>query len=223
MNSFVNAILLALTFPLITLSIIVGFDLPVEFLKTSGNNLAFINEIFLILGSLMGLIALRRCAKRWMGMKIVNTTDRFLFNFEVSKDRKNRVVLYNLLESSVMLFIGLSVFNLTHHAIVPMIVLLFFAFDNILFLLVGYKKRFRIGLSSKALIVSDREVTVLYFEGLRKISIGQQTIYFDYIKELQLSFPTNCLRDEDRDIMFKGLNEIVDEDKVMFSKIEEWS
>lgn len=223
MNSFVNTILLALTFPLITLSIIVGFDLPVEFLKTSGNNLAFINELFLILGSLMGLIALRRSAKRWMGMKIVNTTDRFLFNFEVSKDRKNRVVLYNLLESSVMLFIGLSVFNLTHHAIVPMIVLLFFAFDNILFLLVGYKKRFRIGLSSKALIVSDREVTVLYFEGLRKISIGQQTIYFDYIKELQLSFPTNCLRDEDRDIMFNGLNEIVDEDKVMFSKIQEWS
>jgi hypothetical protein len=223
MNSFVNVILLALTFPLITLAIIVGFDLPVEFLKTSGNNLTFIGESFLILASLMGLIAMRRSVKRWMGMKIVNTTDRFLFNFEVSKERKNRVVLYNLLESSVMVFIGLSVFNLTHHAIIPMIVLLSFAFDNLLFLLVGYKKRFRIGLSSKALIVSDREVTVLYFEGLRKISIEQQTIYFDYIKDLQLSFPVNCLREDDKAIIFAGINDVVDKDKVMFSKIGEWN
>lgn len=88
MNSFVNVILLALTFPLMTLSIIIGFDLPVEFLKTSGNNLTFTNEGFLILAVLMGLIAMRRSVKRWMGMKIVNTTARFLFNFEVSSARK---------------------------------------------------------------------------------------------------------------------------------------
>lgn len=223
MNSFVNAILLALTFPLIMLTIIVGFDLPVEMLKTSGKNLSFADEGFWLLGTLMGLIAFRRSLKRWMGMKIVNSTDRFLFNFEVSTARKNRVVVYNLIESCIMISLCLSIYNLTTHAIVPAIVLLSFSFDNLLFLVIGYKKRFRIGLSSKALIVSDREVTVIYFEGLRKISIEQQTIYFDYIKELQLSFPTNCLRNEDKEALFNGLNDIVDKDKVMFSKIGEWS
>jgi hypothetical protein len=223
MNSFVNAILLALTFPLIMLTIIVGFDLPVEILKTSGNNLSFADEIFWLLATLMGLIAFRRSIKRWMGMKIVNATERFIINFEVSTARKNRVVVYNLIESCIMLSLGLSIYNLTPHALVPTIVLLSFSFDNILFLAIGYKNRFRIGLSSKALIVCDREVTVIYFEGLRKISVEQQTIYFDYIKDLQLSFPTNCLREEDKGLIFNGLNDIVDKDKVMFSKIGEWS
>ena len=223
MNSFVNAILLALTFPLIMLTIIVGFDLPVEILKTSGKNLSFADEVFWLLATLMGLIAFRRSLKRWMGMKIVNTTERFIINFEVSTARKNRVVVYNLIESCIMLSLGLSIYNLTTHALVPTIVLLSFSFDNLLFLAIGYKNRFRIGLSSKALIVSDREVTVIYFEGLRKISIEQQTIYFDYIKDLQLSFPTNCLRDEDKELIFNGLNDIVDKDKVMFSKMGEWS
>jgi hypothetical protein len=223
MNSFVNAILLALTFPLIMLTIIVGFDLPVEILKTSGKNLSFADEIFWLLATLMGLIAFRRSLKRWMGMKIVNTTERFIINFEVSTARKNRVVVYNLIESCIMLSLGLSIYNLTTHALVPTIVLLSFSFDNLLFLAIGYKNRFRIGLSSKALIVSDREVTVIYFEGLRKISVEQQTIYFDYIKDLQLSFPTNCLRDEDKELIFNGLNDIVDKDKVMFSKMGEWS
>ena len=223
MNSFVNAILLALTFPLIMLTIIVGFDLPVEILKTSGKNLSFADEVFWLLATLMGLIAFRRSLKRWMGMKIVNTTERFIINFEVSTARKNRVVVYNLIESCIMLSLGLSIYNLTTHALVPTIVLLSFSFDNLLFLAIGYKNRFRIGLSSKALIVSDREVTVIYFEGLRKISIEQQTISFDYIKDLQLSFPTNCLRDEDKELIFNGLNDIVDKDKVMFSKMGEWS
>ena len=223
MNSFVNAILLTLTFPLIMLTIIVGFDLPVEMLKTSGKNLSFADEIFWLLATLMGLIAFRRSIKRWMGMKIVNATERFIINFEVSTARKNRVVVYNLIESCIMLSLGLSIYNLTTHALVPTIVLLSFSFDNLLFLAIGYKNRFRIGLSSKALIVSDREVTVIYFEGLRKISIEQQTIYFDYIKDLQLSFPTNCLRDEDKELIFNGLNDIVDKDKVMFSKMGEWS
>ena len=223
MNSFVNAILLALTFPLIMLTIIVGFDLPVEILKTSGKNLSFADEIFWLLATLMGLIAFRRSLKRWMGMKIVNTTERFIINFEVSTARKNRVVVYNLIESCIMLSLGLSIYNLTTHALVPTIVLLSFSFDNVLFLMIGYKKRFRIVLSSKALIVCDREVTVIYFEGLRKISVEQQTIYFDYIKDLQLSFPTNCLRDEDKELIFNGLNDIVDKDKVMFSKMGEWS
>ena len=223
MNSFVNAILLALTFPLIMLTIIVGFDLPVEILKTSGKNLSFADEIFWLLATLMGLIAFRRSLKRWMGMKIVNTTERFIINFEVITARKNRVVVYNLIESCIMLSLGLSIYNLTTHALVPTIVLLSFSFDNVLFLMIGYKKRFRIGLSSKALIVCDQEVTVIYFEGLRKISVEQQTIYFDYIKDLQLSFPTNCLRDEDKELIFNGLNDIVDKDKVMFSKMGEWS
>ena len=78
---------------------------------------------------------------------------------------------------------------------------------------------FRVGLSSKALIVADRDVTLLYFTGLRKVSIHQQTIYFDYIKDLQLSFPLDCIQPEMKDEFFAQLKDQVNTDKVFFSKV----
>jgi hypothetical protein len=77
---------------------------------------------------------------------------------------------------------------------------------------------FRIGLSSKALIVADREVTLLYFNGLRKVTIHQSSIYFDYIKGLQLSFPLDCIPEDRMDEFFQELEGSINKDKVFFSK-----
>ena len=88
--------------------------------------------------------------------------------------------------------------------------------------MVGNKDRFRVGISSKAIIVGDREVVVIYFEGLRKVSVDQQTIYFDYIKDLQLSFPTNCILDENKAEALEVLQNSLDKDKVMFYNMNEW-
>ena len=71
-------------------------------------------------------------------------------------------------------------------------------------------------LSSKALIVADREVVLLYFKGLRKVTIHQQTVYFDYIKDLQLSFPTNCIEPKDQEAFFELLKAQFNPDKVYF-------
>jgi len=222
MNSFVNAILLALAFPLMALAIVVGFDLPVEFLKSSGKQLSFAEEIFWALALLMGILSLRRSTKRWMGMKIVTNTKRFLYNHAISQSRKKRVIVYNCLESAVLIFLALGIYVLTDKAIVPAIVLGLFALDSLVFLVLGNNNRFRVGISSKAIIVADREVIVIYFEGLRKVSVDQQTIYFDYIKDLQLSFPTNCILDENKSEALEVLQNSLDKDKVMFYNINEW-
>jgi len=93
------------------------------------------------------------------------------------------------------------------------------AFDNLIFsVLGGVTNLYKVGLSSKALIVADRDVILLYFTGLRKVSIHQQSVYFDYVKGLQLSFPSDCIPEDKKPEFFKILEENIDSEKVFFSK-----
>ena len=204
--------------PTLTLAIYVGFDLPVEMLRTSGSQIPYKEEIFLGLGIVIFLLILRRSIRRWMGMRIVNQVKRFKWNKEVSRDRVKRVMTYQILEALIMSWVAAGLYVLTPLAIVPAIAFGIGVLDNLIFAIVGRNKKFRVGVSSKAVIVADREVTLLYFTGLRKISTHQQTLYFDYIKGLQLRFPTNCIDPAERDEFNEALEAQIDRDRVFFSK-----
>lgn len=219
MNRFINMLLMFLLIPTMLMAIYVGFDLPVTFLKTTGAYIPHREEIFLGLGLLILIVNVRRSIRRWMGMRIVSKQMKFKWNAPVSKTRKRRIITYTILEVLVMTFVGVALYIVTPQAWFPAIAFIFGAVDNIIFATVGLSgNHYRIGLSSKALIVADREVILLYFKGLRKISVQQQSIYFDYIKGLQLTFPSDCIQDEHRAEFFKLLEEQIDEDRVFFSK-----
>lgn len=220
MNRFINAFLLFLYFPTLLITIYVGFDLPIQILRVSGSELPYKEYVFLGLGIFILLINLRRSIRRWMGLRIVSKTKRFKWNYAVSKERKSRVYTYLVLEAVIMATAGTGLFIISEDAWFPALALVLPAIDNFAFMVIGSQKdAFRVGLSSKALIVADREVTLLYFTGLRKVSIHQQTIYFDYIKDLQLSFPLDCIQSEMKDEFFNTLKEQVNTDKVFFSKV----
>ncbi len=204
--------------PTMALTIFVGFDLPIEMFKISGNNLPYKDYIFLGMGMLILIVIIRRAIRRWMGMRIVNQVKKFKWNGEVSKDRKSRVRVYLLLEALVMTFIGIALYEVCETALAPGIAFLIGALDNILFAIAGRNGHYRVGISSKAVIVADREVILLYFTGLRKISAHQQTTYFDYIKGLQLSFPTDCVPEKDREEFLTVLEAQIDPNRVFFSK-----
>lgn len=218
MNRFINAVLLFFTLVTAFVAIYVGFDLPFGILKTTGAEIPYVDYVFHGLGLFLFIIVLRRSFRRWMAMRIVSRTDKFKWNRAVSKERKVRVVIYNILEFFVYLFAASALYWLTDRAWAPVVALLFAALDNLI--LTALNKSYRVGLTSKAIIVADREVVVLYYTGLRKVSLHQQTIYFDYIKDLQLSFPTNCLAEDHRSEFFEILEQQVDRDKVYFSKTE---
>ncbi|MCH2228982.1 MAG: hypothetical protein MK105_01465 [Crocinitomicaceae bacterium] len=219
MNRFINMLLLFLLVPTMLMAIYVGFDLPVSFLKTTGAHIPYREEIFLVLGLLILIVNVRRSIRRWMGMRIVSKQMKFKWNEPVSKTRKRRIITYTILEVLVMTFVGVALYIVTPLAWFPAIAFIFGAADNIVFTTVGLSgNHYRIGLSSKALIIADREVILLYFKGLRKISIQQQSIYFDYIKGLQLTFPSDCIQDEHRSEFFKLLEEQIDQERVFFSK-----
>ncbi|MGY8927408.1 MAG: hypothetical protein ACKVJC_08945 [Flavobacteriales bacterium] len=219
MNKFINVVLLFVLFPTMLLTVFVGFDLPLNFLKTTGQFLPYKFEVFLGIGIFILILLLRRTVRRWMGIKIVTKTKKFKWNAAVSSARKKRVVTYLSLEAVIMLFLGTALYTVTNDAWAPAGAFLFGTIDSLLFIIIGLSKNaFRVGISSKALIVADREVTLLYFTGLRKVSTHQQTVYFDYIKDLQLSFPIDCVQEENQVEFFEILEAQFDPERVYFTK-----
>lgn len=202
------------------LTVYIGFDLPIESLHTSGRQMPFRFEVFLSIGLLFLIINLRRSIRRWMGMRLVNQISKFKWNEPVSKDRKQRIIVYNLLEALVMFFVGTTLYSICSDSWMPASAFWFGATDNILFLVIGLRKnRFRSGITSKAVIVADRDVSLIYFSGLRKVSIHQQSVFFDYIKGLQLSFPIDCMEKEQRESFFTSLEGQINKDKVFVTKL----
>jgi hypothetical protein len=154
-----------------------------------------------------------------MGVRMTKQTKKFHWNSEISQTRKQRVIVYTLLEAAVLLSLALGYYFLTPDAWFPALVMLVFSIESIVFLLICSRKLFRIGLSSKAILVADREVILIYLAGLRQVSISQQTVYFDYTNDLQLSFPTDCLLAEEKDLFFENLSSLVDKNKVLFRNV----
>ncbi len=200
-------------------TIFVGFDLPVEFLHTTAAQLPYQFETFLGIGLILFIINFRRSIRRWMGMSLVSKTAKFQFNSEVSSERKKRIITYNLLEALIMASVAYGLYSLTVKAWMPAAGLLFCTIDNLIFTFVGIRgKKFRIGVTSKVVMLADRDVQVIYFTGLRKVSIHQQSIYFDYIKELQLDIPTDAVPSEQAGQFFDTIEANVDKDRVFFSR-----
>ena len=219
MNRFINALLLFFLLPTMSLTILVGFDLPLESLRTSGQQIPYRDIIFLVLGIILLTINVRRSVRRWMGLRLVNQVEKFKWNETMSKERLKRVVVYTILEAVVMAFVGTTLYYVSEEAWMPAIAFWFGALDNVVFLVFGSSnERFRAGITSKAIIVADRDVNLVYFSGLRKVSIHQQTIYFDYIKNLQLSFPVECIEQDQLSSFFETLEAQIDRDKVFVTK-----
>lgn len=221
MNRFINAILLFVLFPTMLMTILIGFDISIDMFKirTTGAQLPYRFEILLGLGLFILIVNVRRSIRRWMGMRLVNQIEKFKWNQPMSEERVKRVRTYNFLEGFVMLFIAVTLYIVSPEAWMPAIGFAFCTVDNIIFTLVGVSgKRFRAGITSKAVITADRDVNLVYFSGLRKVTIHQQSMFFDYIKELQLSFPIDCVKEEQRDDFFEVLENQLDRDKVFITK-----
>jgi len=216
MNSFINILLLLVSILTMFFSVFVRFDLPLEMFKTTAGQLPYRFELFLGFGLMLLVISVRRTIRRWVGIRMVNQTNKFKWSGKISGARKQRVIVYTMIESAVLVLFGLAFIGLTRDAWFPAVVMVFFGLEGIVYLMINAKNKFRVGLSSKAILTVDREVILLYMEGLRKVSVSQQTIYFDYIQDLQLSFPTDCIEENERADFFENLKQSVNREKVLF-------
>ena len=219
MNKSINIFLVLFIIPAIAFSIVVGFDISIEFLKTSGKFIPFQKTIFASFAALFFLMGIRRTSKRWSGIRMVNQIAKFQWNEPVDKQRVSQANLYLIIEAVIHFMVSLVFLILTPKSVWISCVFFALGLDHLIFCIVGnVKKLWRVGITNKAVVVADRDFKVLYFSGLRKVSVHQQSIFFDYIKELQLSFPTQCIKPENRQSFVAKLEEKVDREKVFFSE-----
>ena len=202
------------------LAIFIGFDIPFDSFGITGSEIPYRFELFAGLGFILFIIQLRRTTRRWMALSMVSKLDRFQWNKPVSLSRKKRVATYNLIEVTVMAVLSVGLYSITKESLIPALIFLVFSVDSFVFTLVG-RNKYRVGLSTKAILVADREIILIYFNGLRKVAIHQQTVYFDYINNLQLTFPLDCIEEENKREFFEGLHKVIDKDRVFFSNIEQ--
>lgn len=180
--------------PVIGFSLFVGFDLPIELIKISGANTPYKTEIFYGFALILLLILMNRSIKRWIGIKMVNQTKRFQWNVPLNDDRNKQVILYLILEASVHFFVAFSLYKITPQSFPVVLVLALFGIDHLILGLLGkYKHLFRIGITSKAILLVDREVKAIYFNGLKEVDLQQKSLFFDYREGLQLSIPSDAV------------------------------
>lgn len=215
MNRSINILLVFFSFPAFAFIICIAFD--IHFLNIPLAELPFKFHIFIGIATLLLLLIIRRSVSRWVGVSMTRKPERFIWSTPVSGERKKSVRLFLVLEGMLALFAAIAGYVLTKEAWPIALVYGIMALDQFAFLAVA-QSWFRVGITHQAVVVADREVRLLFFSGLRRVETHQQTLYFEYIEELQLSFPVNCIP-EGKYVEFRTvLEERVNRDRVFFSE-----
>lgn len=215
MNRSINILLIFFSFPAFAFIICVAFD--IHFFNVPIAELPFKFHIFIGIATLLLLLIIRRSVSRWVGVGMTRKPERFLWSTPVSAARKKQVRLFLTMEALLALFAMITTCLLTMEAWPVAVVYGIMFLDQVLFLAVA-QSWFRVGITHKAVVVADREVRLLFFSGLRRIETHQQTLYFEYIEDLQLFFPVNCIPEGKYDEFRAGVEERVNRDRVFFSE-----
>lgn len=215
MNRSINILLLFFSFPAFAFIIFVAFD--IQFFNIPLAELPYVFHIMVGYALLLLLLVIRRSANRWVGVTMTRKPERFIWSTPVSEERKKSVRLFLVLEAMIALFGMVVALMLTTRSWPIALVYGIIVVDQFVFLAVA-QSWFRVGITHKAVVVADREVRLLYFSGLRRIETHQQTLYFEYIEDLQLFFPINCVPDGKYGEFRTTVEERVNRDRVFFSE-----
>lgn len=215
MNRSINSLLLFFSFPAFAFIICIAFD--IHFFNIPLAQLPYKFHIFVGFATVLLLLIIRRSTSRWVGVFMTRKPERFIWSTPISAERKKQVRLFLLLEAVIAFFATGTAWLLTTESWPIAAVYAIMVLDQLVFLAVA-QSWFRVGITHKAVVVADREVRLLFFSGLRRIETHQQTLYFEYIEELQLFFPINCIPEGKYGEFRTALEERVDRDRVFFSE-----
>ncbi|TNE55495.1 MAG: hypothetical protein EP338_04295 [Bacteroidetes bacterium] len=218
MNKSTNILLFLFSLPILAFTLAISFDMPLEIIKISGANLPYQKELFWSFAAIVFMLGARRSIRRWMGLRMVNQVTRFRWNKTMSLGRYRQSNLYLILEGVLHLIMAYGFWTLTERSYPVVLAFSILGLDHLVFALLSSSKRwFRVGLTGKAIVVADRQVTAIYLQGLKAVSVQQESIFFDYGNDLQLDFPVSCIEQEDRQSFREELEQVVNRNKVHFS------
>lgn len=220
MNRFFNIWILLFTIMVFPFALAVGLNEDFEFLglKIQGEEFEYKKIVFTSVAGVLFLLGAIKASKKWLGIRVVKQVKRFKFTCGISQERKSRVLVYNWIEIVFLLLFTALFGYISPETQVLALVYLILAVEHFTISFIGVtKNKYGVGISSKALIRVDREVNVVYFKGLQKVTKHQDTLYFDYVNGLTLHIPLNVIPKEKETSFYEALRKQVDPDKVYYS------
>ena len=215
MSRSVNILVLFFSIPAFVFVMLVTFDIHIG--NQSMADFKYRFHIIFGLSCLMAFLVALKATHRWTGIFMVKNPKRFVWSTPVSTERKKNVRLFLVLEIAIAFFLLLVSNGLSAQAWPLTFVYGITILDQLVYLFIA-TRLFRVGITQNAVVVVDRDVKVLYYSGLRKVDLHQQTIYFDYIEELQLFFQLNCIPTSEHKNFYNQLETHVNRDKVFFTE-----
>ena|SRR5690554_3585054 len=191
-------------------------------LKIHGDEFEYKEVVFGIAAGLIFLLGASRSSRKWSGIKVVNQVDRFQFNTPISTERMQRVILNNTIEIVGFFLLGSVFIIFSKDAVFITLIFVIFIVDSLINTLRGsVGKKYRVGMTKKAIVSVDREVIAIYFKGLKRISIQKDLLFFEYTNDLVLDFSLSTIPPEKQEEFLEILRRNVDGNKVYFSGFEE--
>ena len=220
MNKFFNLWIIIITVVSLPFTLAVGLneDFHIFGYKVQGIEFEYKFITFSIIASLLFLLGALKATKKWMGLNVTRQKHRFIYTAFISDERKLRVLLYNSIEIIFLAIFGGFFFYISDDTLYIGLIFFILTGEHFINTILGiHKKYYRIGITKKAIIRVDREIDLIYFKGLQKITKHQQTLYFDYPDNLVLHFPLNVIPDDQHKTFYATLKEQVDPNKVYYS------
>ena len=161
-------------------------------------------EITAGLSLLLLLFGALRAKRRWQGMKDMKQFSKFSFVREISKSARNAGIIVTALEMAFMLGLLLLCIKMSslhpEYTLTMIIVLALLCTESFIFILRLAKggSAFRIGFNDEVLAYFNREIHLFYYTGLRRVELVDKSINFQYRDELNLLFPVDLIKKEDR-------------------------
>jgi hypothetical protein len=191
MNKVINIFSLVLLFLFSFLAIGNYEDIGISVYEI--NDIKYLKEICFGLIIVIGLFGLLRIQRRWTGIKDIKSFKKFAYKTPLSKKAKALVVMFSVMEIIFLsFFIGLFIKELhldVYNYLTPMIIVLLIIIIEIIFFTIyvfNAKDVLIMGVNKNLIAFFDREIHIVYFDGLQRISIYQNRLHFKYKLDLNV-------------------------------------
>jgi len=157
------------------------------------NQIKFLKEICYGIIVVITLLALLRIQRRWVGIKDIKSFKKFIYKTPLSKKAKTLALVFSVMEIIFLsFFIAIYFKELSHDVdflLLPIIiVLLIIVLEITLFTTIALKSKniMIMGVNQNLIAFFDREIHIVYFDGLQRISIYQNRLHFKYKLDLNV-------------------------------------
>lgn len=157
------------------------------------NDIKYLKEICFGLIVVTGLFGLLRIQRRWTGIKDIKKFKKFVYKTPLSKKAKALIIMFSSMEIIFLsFFIGLFLKELhldINNYLTPMIMVLSIIIaEIIIFTIYAFKSKnvLIMGVNTNLIAFFDREIHIVYFDGLQRISVYQNRLHFKYKLDLNI-------------------------------------